>query len=508
MPTVTAAMPTELARTADSDGDVSLAETVETGTIVQDKKVEHRGFWGAVQENWEDRRQRRAARQAAQHDQTPTVTRADNRLDKLRAAAVQSYQAPQGDHDALLQQVKDRATTTAPKNSLTVKQVTETTPTWNHVVQKEQPTQPKPPTNNAPTSWQPPIESITHERVTDQKRTSNNHTAPQTSTTTQPTPGTKRIPTPTAATSSTPTAPTKTTKAKLQPQPTIAQTATSPTRKTTTSATAVPQPTLTTQTRKQSPTASAPKTTPANTKRTVDLRSQVSDSKPRLSSKLLLGIATILFITGLSGGGVWYYTQNQNNLPTPTAAVQQSLINADETITVPVTSDSENVLTTVYNNMLGSATLRAHTFTNGAGALADPTLLITNMNLRVSGAFGRSLTALTAGSINGTDPFIVLRATDFDTAFAGMLSWEQSMTVDLSPLFGTPVSESFDETARTSNQVRSSFFKDIIVANTSARVLVDETNTQRILYGFVTPNTILITVNEDVYTRLLPHINR
>jgi len=85
-----------------------------------------------------------------------------------------------------------------------------------------------------------------------------------------------------------------------------------------------------------------------------------------------------------------------------------------------------------------------------------------------------------------------------------MLAWEGTLSADLAPLFGAPVTESFDPTARTTDQVRTAFFRDTIAGNVSARLLVDRNNTDRLVYGFIKPNLILIAPNQDTFELVAP----
>jgi hypothetical protein len=142
--------------------------------------------------------------------------------------------------------------------------------------------------------------------------------------------------------------------------------------------------------------------------------------------------------------------------------------------------------------------------TYGTTVPADATQIFNTLSFRLPGSFGRSVRALAFGGYQGTDPFIVIASSDFSTAFAGMLAWEPFMSADLAPLFGEAVSESFDPTARTATQVRTAFFRDTIIANVSARVLVNTANEERIVYGFVKPNLILIAPNEITFTAIAP----
>lgn len=113
---------------------------------------------------------------------------------------------------------------------------------------------------------------------------------------------------------------------------------------------------------------------------------------------------------------------------------------------------------------------------------------------RVPGAFLRSLSPTLMFGAYDTDraPFLVLKTDSFEIALAGMLAWEQTMSVDLEPYFGGVVRRSFDASALTRDQTREAFFKDTIVKNRDARILVDEYNNERIAYLFFDPSTILI----------------
>jgi Flp pilus assembly secretin CpaC len=133
--------------------------------------------------------------------------------------------------------------------------------------------------------------------------------------------------------------------------------------------------------------------------------------------------------------------------------------------------------------------------------------IFTALELRAPGSFTRSVQEITFGGYNGTDPFILMKVTDFDTAFGGMLAWEPAMSTDLSPLFGIPVTESFDPYARTDTQIRSAFFRDTVIANKSVRVLVDAQDTERLMYAFVQPNIILITTNQATFSAIAPLVS-
>jgi hypothetical protein len=134
-----------------------------------------------------------------------------------------------------------------------------------------------------------------------------------------------------------------------------------------------------------------------------------------------------------------------------------------------------------------------------------PTQTIINaLQLQAPGSFTRAVNEITFGGTPQRQPFIVLKVTSFDTAFAGILQWEKTMSADLSPLFGETVINSFDPSARTDTQVREAFFKDVIASNKNARLLLDEEGEDRIVYTFINQNTILITTTRETLDELLP----
>jgi|GEM_PF-3092209 len=125
------------------------------------------------------------------------------------------------------------------------------------------------------------------------------------------------------------------------------------------------------------------------------------------------------------------------------------------------------------------------------------------LSWRMPGSFARSIRQLTFGA-TASAPFLVLESTSFDVAFAGMLEWERTLSADLSPVFGAPVIESFDPSARTDTQVREAFFKDAVSSNKNIRLLLDEQGEDRIVYTFIDKDTILITTTREALSLLVP----
>lgn len=88
------------------------------------------------------------------------------------------------------------------------------------------------------------------------------------------------------------------------------------------------------------------------------------------------------------------------------------------------------------------------------------------------------------------EPFIIIRSSDFDTLFAGMLAWEPRMYEDLKPLFGTNVLE--QET-----------FTDAVRSNNPIRILYNDQGGEVLLYAFVNRTTVIITTSTSALSEIL-----
>jgi hypothetical protein len=97
---------------------------------------------------------------------------------------------------------------------------------------------------------------------------------------------------------------------------------------------------------------------------------------------------------------------------------------------------------------------------------------------------------------DGPTPFIILKTTFFQNAFAGMLEWESTITQDLAPLI----------TLSHGNVKAGTFFIDSVVKNKDVRIIRGSEGQDLLFYTFVDRNTILITTKkltlEDLIARL------
>ncbi len=144
-------------------------------------------------------------------------------------------------------------------------------------------------------------------------------------------------------------------------------------------------------------------------------------------------------------------------------------------------------------------------------------------------------------------PFIILKTSSYETAFAGMLDWENNLNADLAPLFGPalvqrftsfiPPEESDDfsnpqattsatgtasttavaatptpatkrsDPPRTTTLFLPHAFEDAIIVNKDVRLLRDNDGKIALVYGFYDKQTIVITTDENTFKEVVTRLS-
>lgn len=223
-------------------------------------------------------------------------------------------------------------------------------------------------------------------------------------------------------------------------------------------------------------------------------------------------IFVVIAVAILSGVAFSYYLFGTKETPQEQAIVYKipALLQAEQQEALPLSNDRQLMLGQLRARAdSAQTTLQIYPVLteNGANRPASASEMLATLSLRAPGSFERSIREVTFGATAAHEPFIILSVGSFDTAFAGMLAWETTMSSDLSPFFGETVVESFDPSARTDTQVRNAFFKDTVASNKNVRLLLDEKGDDRIVYTFTDQDTILITTTRAALEELLPLVN-
>lgn len=231
----------------------------------------------------------------------------------------------------------------------------------------------------------------------------------------------------------------------------------------------------------------------------------------KLSRLVFYGVSALVAVGAVWGGvslSMWLLVQEGGLTPTNSISQSEetknlSLIIADRETELLLTRSRDEFYNEILNNSQdsGGINIILPTINRTTGVIpASAEDLLQNLGWQASPALLRSISGMNFGTL-GTTPFIVMRVTSFDTALGGLLVAEKNLSNDLAPLFGEPVSNSFD-TTETGGELRPAYFEDDIVKNHDVRVLRDELDREAIVYGFVNQNTVIITTDRGAFAAL------
>ena len=102
---------------------------------------------------------------------------------------------------------------------------------------------------------------------------------------------------------------------------------------------------------------------------------------------------------------------------------------------------------------------------------------------------------------DGNQPFLIFKPDTYETAFAGMLSWERNIPQRLGKAM-RPANDWVNSASTTSSAVWS----DAVISNKDTRVLRSPSGKTLMLYSFTDRSTLVITTNEQTFGEILRRI--
>lgn len=248
--------------------------------------------------------------------------------------------------------------------------------------------------------------------------------------------------------------------------------------------------------------------------------------EPKRDTKILPTIIGSIALVTIGAGavfGAYLFIANPPALPVPSLA--PSLVFVDERIEIEG-PDYIGAIANLANEPLveGNAILTYITYstTTKQGLVRTPLPggeLIKNMELSAPDILLRNIDELsTVGIINAggdTRAFFIMRVDSYQRTYAGMLSWESTMSRNLAELYPeypesveVPVMNMGTSTASSSAFILPepeyySTFKDEILQNHDVRVLRDKEGRSLILYGYRDKDTLIIARNEAAFLELV-----
>lgn len=220
-------------------------------------------------------------------------------------------------------------------------------------------------------------------------------------------------------------------------------------------------------------------------------RIRFSDLSTNALTMLAIGIIATMVLAVLVGRAM--YGLFVPETPIVTVEPSSPILAGVTVLDIKLANDSREGLFTAIEqtDTFAQAPIQEFRFKHTDGTLITPFTMVNLLGLELAPSFTQSIEKAHLVLTNHTHRGILLTVSDPITAFGGMLEWEKSMHADLS--------EVFDSLATATTSVE---FYDEIYGQTDVRILTDESETL-IIYGFIDPNTILITDNNDSFRQVL-----
>lgn len=181
--------------------------------------------------------------------------------------------------------------------------------------------------------------------------------------------------------------------------------------------------------------------------------------------------------------------------PSAPSARPPALFSADREIAVSLPTERDDLLVRLREETINNAGLIQIYPTlgtaDGVERAASVEEILSVLEPRLPAALSRNIRAVAFGATSGNNPLLILSVDNFETAFAGMLDWEQNLASDLQPWFESGSGEKFTDT---------------VLENRSMRVQSVDFGSDVAAYIFANQNTIIISNDREGLREVLPRI--
>lgn len=239
-------------------------------------------------------------------------------------------------------------------------------------------------------------------------------------------------------------------------------------------------------------------------KRRKEEEMQFSASSPKNRMFIVLGLL-LIFVTVAGVGTAFVVKQNRKPETIPTQTRIDSIITAENSTSIEVGGASEGKMIeltrTAVNNISSAEGQIVNIYftdsTSGAKSIISTEDFLLGIKSDIPSAMLATLQKtfmLGMYTENGVrHPFLILRTTDFQTAFASMFDWERKLFSD----FYLPFNLTGDENNFTNK------FTDFLVENKDTRVLRKDDGSIGMMYGFVDDKSLIITDSVESFKEVL-----
>ncbi len=236
-------------------------------------------------------------------------------------------------------------------------------------------------------------------------------------------------------------------------------------------------------------------------------------------SKIAVFLSVILIIAGAAGLTLLYLTKKQDSIPVSQTQELPSLITAEYKDEIDTSRIAKDKFAAALSSKLNDTVIPTDNLYNlyvtaASGTekrLLTSTEFTTLLGFKIPDIVKRSLEPDFMVGMYYVDkslPFVILKTSYFENAFAGMLSWETSLERDFRLLFELPGYENANTLETTLATAEQDKFEDTVIVNKDVRQLRDATGNVILLYSIVDKETIIITVNDIAFKEIINRLNK
>ncbi len=235
---------------------------------------------------------------------------------------------------------------------------------------------------------------------------------------------------------------------------------------------------------------------------------EVNDPK---RSAYILTLSAVLLVGGLLAFGVFYAIKTAPNNPTPAPSSNPNVIIETKTTRDVILEQGLSVVSAMTNLRKEPAGNQGDiigiNFKESTSTSLTGELFARRFSDRMPAFLVRSFQPLYLAGLYSSgkswQPFMLFKLTDYNTAYSGMLSWEETMPEDFAGLIPNSINVA---SSTNTNPVFKTGFRDTVIKNKDVRVFQDALGHKLIFYSFPDNDTLVITTDqatlEAIFARL------
>jgi hypothetical protein len=235
-------------------------------------------------------------------------------------------------------------------------------------------------------------------------------------------------------------------------------------------------------------------------------------------NKIIIFISLVLVMIGMGAIGFVYFTSTPSS-QTPVVKELPSLITTEY-------KDELNISTVGKNNFLSALASKLNDFqiptnnfyntylttgTSTARRLINTSEFISAAGFRMPDIIKRTLLPdfmVGIYSMGGNLPFVILKTSYFEIAFAGMLQWEPNIEKDFQIMFRLPGYETALSLTSSLTPTEVKKFSDGVIINKDVRIMRNDNGGIMLLYSIIDKETIIITVDDIAFKEIVNRLNK